>query len=81
MDYQNSFDNFLSGRSIDAKIKVWCKLVKFSRRSSKKFLICHDFANGKLLQKWAFPTPNNSAKFREYIDMRINNVQHIKWEL
>ena len=45
------------------------------------FFICHNFVNGKLLQKWAWPTPNNSAKFREYIDMRINNVQQIKWEL
>ena len=46
-----------------------------------RFFICRDFANGKLLQKWAWPTSNNSAKFREYIYVRINNVEHIKWEL
>ena len=49
-------------------------------RKSRFFIVCN-FANGKLLQKWVWPTPNNSAKFREYIDMRIYNAQHIKWEL
>ena len=36
MDYQNAFDNFLSGGSTDGTCAVWCKLVKSSRRSSKK---------------------------------------------
>ena len=45
------------------------------------FFICLDFTNGKLAQKWAWSTPNNSAKFREHKDRRFNNVQHIKWEL
>ena len=37
MDYQNSFDIFLSGGSPDAAGKVWCKLVELSRKSSKKY--------------------------------------------
>ena len=47
----------------------------------RTFFIHHDFANGKLLQKWAWPTLNNSAEFRENMDMRFSNVQHIMWEL
>ena len=27
MDYQNSFDSFLSGGSTDATCKVWCKKI------------------------------------------------------
>ena len=58
------------------------KFVKLSRRSSKsRFFIVCNFANGKLMQKWVWPTPNNSAQFREHIGMRFNNVQYIKWEL
>ena len=63
MDYQNSFDNFLSGGSRDAPRKVSCKLVKLPRRSSKK-----------LARKWAWLTPNNSAELTEHVDIRFNNV-------
>ena len=38
IDYQNSFDNFLSGGSTDASRKVWCKSLKLPR-SSKKYVI------------------------------------------
>ena len=57
--------------------------AKFARLKVRKsrFFICHDFANGKVARKWAWPTPNNSAKCREHIGMIFNNVQHIKWEL
>ena len=46
-----------------------------------RFFICRDFVNGKVMRKWAWPTPNNSAECREHIGMRFNNVQHIQWEL
>ena len=42
-------------------------------RKSMFFIVCN-FANGKILQKWAWPTPNNSAAFREHKGMRFNNV-------
>ena len=38
MDYQNSFDNFLSGGSTYASRKVWCKSLKLLRRSLKKYV-------------------------------------------
>ena len=47
----------------------------------KSFFLCRDFANKKLAQKWAWPTPNNSAECREHIGMRFNKVQHIQWDL
>ena len=46
-----------------------------------KFFIRCDFVSGKLAQKWAWPTPNNSAECREHIVTRFNNVQLLKWEL
>ena len=46
-----------------------------------RFIICRDVQNGKLLQKWAGPTPHNSSEFREHVDIRFNNVQHIMWDL
>ena len=49
-------------------------------QKSMFFVVCN-FVNGKILQKWVCPTPNNSAAFRELKDMRVNNVYHIKWEL
>ena len=36
MEYQHSFNNFLSGESKDAVCKVWYKLVKSPGRSLKK---------------------------------------------
>ena len=57
----------------------WSNCLGGVRKS--RFCICHDFANGKLARKWAWPTPNNSAEFREHGDIIFNNVQHIMWEL
>ena len=42
-------------------------------RKSRFFIVC-DFVDGKLVQKWAWPTSNNSAEFREHIGIRFNNV-------
>ena len=57
LEYQNYFNNFLSGESTDAVCKVWCKWVKLPGRSSKKSGcdisgICEK-KNG--WQKWAGP--------------------------
>ena len=49
-------------------------------RKSLFFIYC-DYVNGKLPQKWAWPTPHNSAQLREHEDIRFNNVRHIMWEL
>ena len=38
MDYQNSFDNFLSRGSTHATCKVWCKSVKLQRSSLIKYV-------------------------------------------
>ena len=36
LEYQNTFDKFLSGGSTDVVCKVWCKSVKLPVRSPKK---------------------------------------------
>ena len=46
-----------------------------------RFFISRDFVNGKVMRKWAWPIPNNSAECREHIGMGVNNMQHIKWKL
>ena len=38
-----------------------------------RFSIVHDFANGMLPQKWAWPTSNNSGEFREHLERRFKN--------
>ena len=43
MEYQNCFDNFLSGVSTHATCNVWCISVKLPRRSSKKFFFFFSF--------------------------------------
>ena len=47
-------------------------------QKSMFFVVCN-FVNRKIQQKWACPTPNNSAAFREHKGMIINNMHHIKW--
>ena len=65
MDYQNSFDNFLSGRFTHVQ------MFKLPRRSLKKYFFhCLQLCEWKVrvrVQKWAWPIPNNSAEFREHI--------------
>ena len=71
-----------SGGSTDATCEVWCKFVKSSRRSLKKQVFHLSwFCEFKVIAKWAWPTPHNLAVFREHVDIRFNNVQHIMWEL
>ena len=36
------------------------------------FFICRNFENGKLPQKWAWPTTYNSAEFREQVNINID---------
>ena len=73
--YQNSFDNFWheGPQMRHAKFGANHSNCLGGVRKST-FFICRDFANGKLAQKWAWPTSNNSVEFREHIGMRFNNV-------
>ena len=80
MDYQNSFDNFLSGGSTDASRKVWCKSLKLPRRSLKKYVFhLLQFCEWKVRAKVGMAY--TKAECKEHIEMRFNNVWHIKWEL
>ena len=44
-------------------------------QKSMFFIVCN-FVDGKLLQKWAWHTPHNSAEFKEHVAIRFNNVPH-----
>ena len=72
MDYQNSFDNFCQEgpQMLHAQFGAnWSNCLGGVRKS--RFFICREFANGKLLRKWAGPTPHNSAELREHVDVRL----------
>ena len=36
---------------------------------------------GRVIAKWAWPTPRNLAVMREHVDVRYNIVRQIMWEL
>ena len=50
----------------------WSNRLGGVRKS--RFFICRDFANGKFLRKWAWPTLHNLAELTEHVDIRFNNV-------
>ncbi len=46
-----------------------------------RFSSFRDFAKKNSRRKWAWPSPRDSAPFRECGDIRFLNVRHTVWEL
>ncbi len=67
-------------KSVRAKFHTdWTKPqggVKKSRFSSFR-----DFAKKNYRRKWVWPSPCDSASFRECDDIKFLNVRHTVWEL
>ena len=66
--------------SVRAKFHADRSKSKGGVRKSR-FCSFRDFAEKNSRRKWAWPSPFDSAQFKESGDIRFLNVRHTVWEL